>query len=139
MKGYLDDPEKTAETFKGGWFHSGDLGVMDEEGYVTIVDRKKDMINTGGVNVSSREVEETLYELDGVSEVAVIGTPDPYWIEAVTALVVTKAGSELREETVMKFCEERLSKFKIPKQIKIVPSLPKNPSGKILKRSLRED
>ncbi|MBM7632977.1 acyl-CoA synthetase [Geomicrobium sediminis] len=139
MKGYLDDPKKTAETFRGGWFHSGDLGVMDEEGYVTIVDRKKDMINTGGVNVSSREVEETLYELDGVSEVAVIGTPDPYWIEAVTALVVTKAGSELQEETVLKFCEERLSKFKIPKQIKIVPSLPKNPSGKILKRSLREE
>ncbi|GAK14357.1 LOW QUALITY PROTEIN: long-chain-fatty-acid-CoA ligase [Geomicrobium sp. JCM 19039] len=139
MTGYLDDPEKTAEAFKGGWFHSGDLGFMDEEGYLTIVDRKKDMINTGGVNVSSREVEETLYELEAVSEVAVIGTPDAYWIEAVTALVVVKPESDLQEEAISQFCRERLSKFKVPKQIKVVPSLPKNPSGKVLKRTLRDE
>ncbi|MFP3488406.1 AMP-binding protein, partial [Staphylococcus sp. SIMBA_130] len=84
MKGYLHEPEKTAEAFRNGWFHSGDLGVMDEEGYITIVDRKKDMINTGGVNVSSREIEEIIYQLEGVSEVAVISIPDAYWIEAVT-------------------------------------------------------
>ncbi|GEL77233.1 acyl-CoA synthetase [Tenuibacillus multivorans] len=138
MKGYLHDPEKTAEAFRGGWFHSGDLGVMDEEGYITIVDRKKDMINTGGVNVSSREVEETIYQLDGVSEVAVIGIPDEYWIEAVTAIVVPKEGVRLTKEMVIGFCEDRLSKFKVPKYVAFTDALPKNPSGKVLKRDLRE-
>lgn len=138
MKGYLHDPEKTAEAFKGGWFYSGDLGVMDEEGYITIVDRKKDMINTGGVNVSSREVEETLYQMDGVSEVAVISIPDTYWIEAVSAIIVPKKGVNLTEEDVMEFCRARLSKFKVPKYIDFTDELPKNPSGKVLKRSLRE-
>jgi fatty-acyl-CoA synthase len=138
MKGYLHDPEKTAEAFKNGWFHSGDLGVMDEEGYVTIVDRKKDMINTGGVNVSSREVEETLYQLDGVSEVAVISIPDPYWIEAVSAIIVPKKGAELTEEKVIQFCKEKMSKYKVPKYVDITDELPKNPSGKVLKRSLRD-
>ncbi|GEN45605.1 fatty acyl-CoA synthetase [Alkalibacillus haloalkaliphilus] len=138
MKGYLNDPEKTAEVFKNGWFHSGDLGIMDEEGYVTIVDRKKDMINTGGVNVSSREVEEAIYELEGVSEVAVVGLPDEYWIEAVTAIIVTKQGYELTTEDVQSFCGQKLSKFKVPKYIDFTDSLPKNPSGKVLKRSLRD-
>lgn len=139
MKGYLHDPEKTAEAFRGGWFHSGDLGVMDEEGYITIIDRKKDMINTGGVNVSSREVEETIYQLDGVSEVAVIGIPDQYWIEAVTAIIVSKEGSMLTEESVMAHCREQLSKFKVPKYVAFAESLPKNPSGKVLKRELRDE
>ncbi|SHG19377.1 fatty acyl-CoA synthetase [Ornithinibacillus halophilus] len=138
MKGYLHDPDKTAEAFKGGWFHSGDLGVMDEEGYITIIDRKKDMINTGGVNVSSREVEETIYQMDGVSEVAVISIPDKYWIEAVTAVIVPKEGVTLLEEEVIAFCRERLSKFKVPKYVDFTDSLPKNPSGKVLKRSLRD-
>lgn len=138
MKGYLNDPEKTAEVFQNGWFHSGDLGVMDEEGYVTIVDRKKDMINTGGVNVSSREVEEAIYELDGVSEVAVIGLPDAYWIEAVTAIVVPKEGYQLTKEDVVHFCSNKLTKFKVPKYVQITDQLPKNPSGKVLKRSLRD-
>ncbi|WP_411955213.1 acyl-CoA synthetase [Alkalibacillus sp. S2W] len=138
MKGYLNDPEKTAEVFQNGWFHSGDLGVMDEEGYVTIVDRKKDMINTGGVNVSSREVEEAIYELDGVSEVAVIGLPDAYWIEAVTAIVVPKEGYELTKEDVVQYCSSKLTKFKVPKYVQITDQLPKNPSGKVLKRSLRD-
>ncbi|WP_010093855.1 acyl-CoA synthetase [Ornithinibacillus scapharcae] len=139
MKGYLHDPEKTAEAFRGGWFHSGDLGVMDEEGYITIIDRKKDMINTGGVNVSSREVEETIYQLDGVSEVAVIGIPDQYWIEAVTAVIVLKESSKLTEETVVEYCQEKLSKFKVPKYVAFAESLPKNPSGKVLKRELRDE
>ncbi|WP_174616136.1 fatty acyl-CoA synthetase [Virgibacillus ihumii] len=138
MKGYLHDPDKTAEAFRGGWFHSGDLGVMDEEGYITIIDRKKDMINTGGVNVSSREVEETLYQLDGVSEVAIIGIPDTYWIEAVTAIIVPKVGARLSEDRVMEFCQERLSTFKVPKYVDFADELPKNPSGKVLKRSLRD-
>jgi fatty-acyl-CoA synthase len=138
MKGYLHNPEKTAEVFRNGWFHSGDLGVKDEEGYITIVDRKKDMINTGGVNVSSREVEETIYQLDGVSEVAVIGVPDAYWIEAITAIVVPKDGKTLTEEKILDYCKQNLSKFKIPKYIAITNELPKNPSGKILKRLLRD-
>ncbi|MEC5423802.1 acyl-CoA synthetase [Virgibacillus sp. C22-A2] len=138
MKGYLHDPEKTAEAFRGGWFHSGDLGVMDEEGYITIVDRKKDMINTGGVNVSSREVEETIYQLEGVSEVAVISIPDPYWIEAVTAIIVPKEEATLTKKDVEEFCKVRLSKFKVPKYVEFTDVLPKNPSGKVLKRSLRD-
>src|SRR5690625_7536794 len=138
MKGYLYDPEKTAEAFRNGWFHSGDLGTMDEEGYVTIVDRKKDMINTGGVNVSSREVEETIYELDGVSEVAVISIPDPYWIEAVSAIILLKKGAQLREEDIIAYCKSRLSSFKVPKHVEFTDTLPKNPSGKVMKRALRD-
>src|SRR5699024_1685151 len=103
MIGYLHDPEKTEEAFRGGWFHSGDLGVMDEESYITIVDRKKDMINTGGENVSSREIEETIYEMEEVAEVAVISIPDPRWIEAVSAIIVSKEGAKVTEEEVIDF------------------------------------
>ena len=91
--GYYDDEEKTAEAFRGGWFHSGDLGVLTEDGYLSVVDRKKDMIKTGGENVASREVEEAIYELDGVAEVAVFGVAHPRWIEAVIAVVVPKPDS----------------------------------------------
>src|SRR5699024_8084569 len=139
MKGYLYDPEKTAEAFKDGWFHSGDLGTMDEEGYLIIVDRKKDMINTGGVNVSSREVEETIYQLEGVSEVAVISVPDQYWVEAVTAIVVLKNGVCLTKKQVIAFCRKKLSSFKVPKNVVFTETLPKNPSGKVLKRTLRDE
>lgn len=138
MMGYLHDPEKTAEAFKQGWFHSGDLGVIDKEGYLTIIDRKKDMINTGGVNVSSREVEETIYELDGVSEVAVISIPDPYWIEAVSAIILLKKEALLREQDVIAYCKSRLSSFKVPKHVEFTDTLPKNPSGKVMKRALRD-
>ena len=96
--GYYDDEEKTAAAFAGGWFHSGDLGVMTEDGYLSVVDRKKDMIKTGGENVASREIEEAIYELDGVAEVAVFGISHPHWIEAVTAVVVPKAGVTLTAE-----------------------------------------
>jgi len=138
MLGYLNDPENTEKAFRNGWFHSGDLGYMDEEGFITIVDRKKDMIKTGGINVSSREVEEVLYQLEGVSEVAVIGVSDPYWIEAVTAVIVPKAGAALTEQDVLDFCRGRLAKYKIPKNVYFTDELPKNPSGKVLKRTLRE-
>jgi len=137
MIGYLDDDEKTADAFRNGWFHSGDLGVLDEDGYLTIVDRKKDMIKTGGVNVSSREVEEFIYSLPGVSEVAVIGLADPYWIEAVTAIVVAKPGAALHVDELLAQCKSGLSAFKTPKRIIIAQTLPRNPSGKILKRELR--
>ena len=134
---YYNDPEKTAAAFAGGWFHSGDLGVLDEEGYLTVVDRKKDMIKTGGENVASREVEEFLYRLPQVSEVAVIGLPDPKWIEAVTAVIVLKAGQSLTEAEVFQACDGHLAHFKTPKRVIFIDALPKNPSGKVVKRDLR--
>ncbi|MBB5685948.1 fatty acyl-CoA synthetase [Sphingobium boeckii] len=137
MIGYWQDPERTAAAFEGGWFHSGDLATIDDQGYLTIVDRKKDMIKTGGENVSSREVEEILYVHPGVAEVAVIGLPDPQWVEAVTAFVVPRDGHAADEGELLAHCRERLSGFKAPKRIVIVQSLPRNASGKILKRELR--
>ncbi len=138
MIGYLNDPEKTKEAFKNGWFHSGDLGIMDEEGYITIVDRKKDIINTGGVNVASREIEEIIYQLEEVSEVAVIGLPDDYWIEAITAIVVLKDNQTLSAAEITHYCQEELSKYKAPKHVFFTETLPKNPSGKVLKKDLRD-
>lgn len=136
--GYYNDEEKTAQAFRNSWFHSGDLGVLDEAGYLTVVDRKKDMIKTGGENVASREVEEVLYELDGVAEAAVFGIPHPHWIEAVTAVVVPRQGVALSTGEVQAHLRERLAGFKCPKYVVLADSLPKNPSGKILKRELRE-
>ncbi|RCW75464.1 acyl-CoA synthetase [Pseudorhodoferax soli] len=137
LSGYYRDPERTAAAFEGGWFHSGDLGMLDDEGYLTVVDRKKDMIKTGGENVASREVEEVLYGIEGVSEVAVIGLPDAKWIEAVTAVIVLKPGSMLDEAGVIAAACTRLAHFKVPKRVHFVDALPKNPSGKLLKRELR--
>ena len=138
LSGYFNDAEKTAAAFLGGWFHSGDLATVDGEGYITVVDRKKDMIKSGGENVASREVEEMIYRLPKVSEVAVIGLPDPYWVEAVTAVVVVKAGEELDEAAVVAHCREHMAHFKVPKRVVFADSLPKNPSGKLLKRELRQ-
>ena len=135
--GYYNDPAKTAAAFANGWFHSGDLGVMSEEGRLTIVDRKKDMIKTGGENVASREVEEAIYLHPGIAEAAVFALPDPKWVEAVTAVVVPKAGQSLTAEEVRAHVAGRLAGFKVPKQVFIADGLPKNPSGKILKRELR--
>ncbi len=137
--GYYRDQEKTAEAFRGGWFHSGDLGYIDEEGHLHVVDRKKDMIKTGGENVASREVEEAIYSLDGVAEVAVFGVPHPRWVEAVTAVVVPKPGATLTEQDVVAHTRTVLAGFKTPKHVVIAQALPKNPSGKILKRALREE
>jgi fatty-acyl-CoA synthase len=137
LQGYFNEPEKTEQAFAGGWFHSGDLATIDAEGYITIVDRKKDMIKSGGENVSSREVEETIYQLPQISEVAVIGLPDPRWIEAVTAIVVVKAEQAIDEAAVVGHCREKLAHFKVPKRVILADSLPKNPSGKLLKRELR--
>ncbi len=138
LSGYFKDEEKTRAAFEGGWFHSGDLGVLDDEGFITVVDRKKDMIKTGGENVASREVEEALYGIAGVSEVAVIGLPDAKWIEAVTAIIVTKPGFALNEAGVIAACGEKLAHFKLPKRVFFTDTLPKNPSGKLLKRELRQ-
>ncbi|SPJ16779.1 Acyl-CoA synthetase (AMP-forming)/AMP-acid ligase II [Burkholderiales bacterium] len=138
MLGYFHDDERTAAAFEGGWFHSGDLATVDDEGYITVVDRKKDMIKTGGENVASREVEEALYRLPQVSEVAVIGVPHPYWVEAVVAVVVVKSGHSLTEPQLLVHCKATLASFKVPKGVIFVDALPKTPSGKLLKRHLRE-
>ena len=137
MLGYWNDPERTAEAFRNGWFHSGDLGVFDDEGYLTIVDRKKDMINTGGENVASREVEEMIYEHPAVAEVAVFALSHPKWIEAVTAAIVAKPGESLTAQEITEFCRERMAPYKVPKYVVIEDQLPKNPSGKLLKRDMR--
>jgi fatty-acyl-CoA synthase len=137
MLGYLDDPIRTAEAFRGGWFHSGDLGYYDEFGLLHVVDRKKDMIKTGGENVASREVEEVLYRHPGVEEVAVFGVPHPVWVEAVVAAVVTRDGVSPTEVELLTHCRNHLAGYKTPKQVHFVDALPKNPSGKLLKRDLR--
>ncbi|SHM63659.1 acyl-CoA synthetase [Cryptosporangium aurantiacum] len=135
--GYYRDEEKTAEAFRNGWFHSGDLGILDEDGYLRVVDRKKDMIKTGGENVASREVEEALYQHPGIAEVAVFGIDHPHWIEAVTAVVVPKEPG-LDPDEVVSFSKSVLAGFKAPKYVVVADALPKNPSGKILKRELRQ-
>ncbi|WP_412075151.1 fatty acyl-CoA synthetase [Streptomyces xanthophaeus] len=134
--GYWDDPEATREAFRDGWFRSGDLAVRDAQGYFTVVDRVKDVINSGGVLVASRQVEDALYSHPGVAEAAVIGLPDERWIEAVTAVVVPRG--EVTEAELLAYARERLAHFKAPKRVLFVTALPRNASGKILKRELRD-
>ncbi|MFE0257022.1 acyl-CoA synthetase [Streptomyces sp. NPDC059010] len=135
-EGYWDKPEETAEAFRDGWFRSGDLAVRDAHGYFTIVDRVKDVINSGGVLVASRQVEDALYTHEGVAEAAVIGLPDERWIEAVTAVVVPRG--EVTETELIDHAREKLAHFKAPKRVVFVDELPRNASGKILKRELRD-
>ncbi|MEX3101785.1 MULTISPECIES: acyl-CoA synthetase [unclassified Streptomyces] len=134
-EGYWEKPEETEAAFRDGWFHSGDLAVKDAHGFYTIVDRVKDVINTGGVLVASRQVEDALYTHEAVAEAAVIGLPDEKWIEAVTAVVVPRG--EVTEAELLTHARERLDHFKAPKRIVFVDALPRNASGKILKRELR--
>jgi len=134
---YFKEPDKTDEAMKGGWFHSGDIGVMDEDRYITVADRKKDMIKTGGENVPTREVEEAIYLDKRVQEVAVIGLPDPKWVEKVAAIIVPKPGTTITEEEIIAHCRKELAGFKVPKKVIFVDQLPKTPTGKILKREMR--
>ncbi|MCW2823333.1 MAG: acyl-CoA synthetase, partial [Aeromicrobium sp.] len=136
-EGYWGKPEETAAAFRDGWFHSGDLVRVDQQGYLTVVDRIKDVINTGGVLVASREVEDAIYSHPAVAEVAVIGTPDERWIEAVTAVVVTKA--PVTPEEIVAHARQSLAGYKVPKHVHLVDELPRNQSGKLLKRVLRDD
>ncbi|MEU3296376.1 acyl-CoA synthetase [Streptomyces longwoodensis] len=135
-EGYWDKPEETAEAFRDGWFRSGDLAVRDAHGYFTIVDRVKDVINSGGVLVASRQVEDALYTHEGVAEVAVVGLPDEKWIEAITAVVVPRG--EVTEQELIAHARAGLPPFKAPKRVLFVDALPRNASGKILKRELRD-
>jgi O-succinylbenzoate-CoA ligase len=138
FKGYWRDPEATARALRGGWFHTGDLGYLDEDGFLFVVDRLKDMIISGGENIASLEVERAVYEHPAVLEAAVVASPDPRWSEVPVAYVVLAAGEELTEEELSVFCLERLAKYKAPKAFRFVDALPRNPSGKILKRVLRD-
>lgn len=137
--GYWNNPEATAEAFRDGWFHSGDLVTRDAQGYVTVVDRIKDVINTGGVLVASREVEDALYTHPAVGEVAVIALPDERWIEAVTAVVVLRDGASADEAELIAHARRSLAPFKVPKHVHLAPELPRNQSGKLLKRVLRDE
>lgn len=135
---YFKDPEKTEAAMRGGWFHSGDIGVLDADRYIAVVDRKKDMIKTGGENVSTREVEEAIYRDKRVEEVAVVGVDHAKWVEAVVAIVVPRKGQAITEEEILALCREHLAPFKVPKRILLADTLPKTPTGKILKREMRK-
>jgi len=138
MKGYWEMPDKTAETIKDGWLHTGDMGTFDEEGYVFLIDRKNDMIISGGENIYPREVEEVLYEHPAVREATVVGVPDEYWGEAVKAVVALHAGESATVEEIMEFCAKKLAGYKRPKSLEIWEDLPKNATGKLLRRKVRE-
>jgi long-chain acyl-CoA synthetase len=137
MKGYLGRPEQTAEAFRNGWFHTGDLGYVDEDGYFFIVDRSKDLVIRGGYNVYPREVEEVLYEHPAILEAAVIGKPDDRLGEEVVAVVVRREGQSLSAEDVIAFCKARLAAYKYPREVRFIDELPKGATGKVLKAELR--
>jgi long-chain acyl-CoA synthetase len=137
MTEYWKKPKETAETIVDGWLHTGDLAYYDEKGFIYIVDRKKDMIVSGGENVYSREVEDVLYKHPAVAEAAVIGVPDPKWVERVHAVIALKAGTRATEKELITFCKEHIASYKAPKSVEFVDSLPKNPQGKILKKEIR--
>jgi len=137
MKGYWDRPEESSQALRNGWLHTGDVGHMDEDGYVYIVDRSKDMIISGGMNIYPREIEEVLQSHEAIHECAVVGVPDVKWGEAAKAVVVLRPGASVTEADLIAFCAEHLSGFKKPKSVDVVAELPKSAYGKILKRELR--
>lgn len=137
FKGYWRDPEATDRAFAGGWFHTGDIGIVDEDGYLFIVDRLKDMIVSGGENIAGSEVERVLYEHDAVLEAAVVGRPDERWGEVPVAFVVLRVGQSATAEELIAHCARQLAKYKVPKDVTFLEALPRNPSGKVLKRDLR--
>ena len=137
MLGYYRDPDETARTVRGGWLHTGDMGRLDGDGFLYIVERKKDLIIRGGFNIYPREVEETLYAFPKTAEAAVIGMPDPLMGEDVLAFVVLRDGQTATADEVMAFCQTRLARYKCPKQVRFVEALPKSPIGKVLRKELR--
>jgi long-chain acyl-CoA synthetase len=139
MQGYWHQPEATAETLRDGWLYTGDLATMDEDGYVSIVDRKKDMIVVSGYNVYPREVEELLFRHPALAEAAVVGYPDPYQGESVMAFVVLKPGQRATEQEIIDYCRERIAVFKCPRRVVFRDELPKNGIGKVLRRELRAE
>ena len=137
MAGYLNNPEATAQTLANGWLHTGDIGRFDAHGYLTLVDRSKDLIISGGSNIYPREVEEVLLRHPAIKEAAVLGEPDAQWGESVLAVLVTKAGHLATQQELDSFCLEHIARFKRPKRYVFVDQLPRNATGKVLKRELR--
>ncbi|MDP7395821.1 MAG: flavodoxin-dependent (E)-4-hydroxy-3-methylbut-2-enyl-diphosphate synthase, partial [Lentisphaeria bacterium] len=138
MKGYWNNPQATAETLRNGWLHTGDVGYLDERGYLFLMDRSKDMIISGGENIYPREIEEAIIQHPAVREVAVIGIPDAEWGEAIKAVVALVPGVSATEEELIDFCKEQIASYKKPKSIDFIDELPKNNYGKIVKRELRD-
>lgn len=138
FKGYWRDPDATADAIRDGWFHTGDMGRLDEDGYLYVEDRKKDMVVSGGENIASPEVERVLYEHPAVLEAAVVGYPDDKWGEVPKAFVVLRSGVEATAEELQAFCRDRLAGFKVPRYLEFSAELPRTPSGKVLKRLLRQ-
>jgi long-chain acyl-CoA synthetase len=136
LKGYFKDPEAATKAFRGGWFHTGDVGYRDKDGFFYIVDRKTDMIIRGGENIYPREIDEVLYQHPAVAAAATIGIPDPLYGEEVIAFIVLKDGKVVREEELINHCKNELADYKCPKSIRIVKDIPKGPTGKLLKREL---
>jgi long-chain acyl-CoA synthetase len=136
LKGYYKNPEATAQAFRGGWFHTGDIGYRDADGFFYIVDRKSDMIIRGGENIYPREIDEVLYKHPAVAAAASIGVPDPLYGEEVAAFIVLKEGAQATEEEIIAFCREHLADYKCPKSVSFVTDIPKGPTGKLLKREL---
>lgn len=137
FKGYWRDEKATKEAIKDGWFYTGDIGYLDTDGFLYIMDRKKDMIISGGENVASAEIERVIYELPQIRETAVVGIPHPKWLEVPKAFVVLKDNQKLTEKEIIDHCASKLGKFKVPKEVEFISALPRNPSGKVLKRELR--
>ena len=135
FKGYWRDPDATAAAFAGGWFHTGDIGVRDNDGYLYIVDRLKDMIVSGGENIASSEIERVLYEHPSVLEAAVVGRPDDRWGEVPVAFVALRQGADATPDLLIEHCRAQLARFKVPKAVMFVDALPRNPSGKVLTRA----
>jgi long-chain acyl-CoA synthetase len=138
MAGYWRNPEASATALRGGWLHTGDVGTLDADGFLTLKDRSKDLVISGGSNIYPREVEEVLLTVPGVAEVAVVGAPDPEWGEVVVAFVVTAPGAVVSDEALDAQCLARIARFKRPKRYLRVDALPKNAYGKVLKTALRE-
>jgi acyl-CoA synthetase (AMP-forming)/AMP-acid ligase II len=138
MRGYWNLPEASAEALAGGWMHTGDAGTLDDEGYLYIQDRTKDMIVSGGENVYPREIENVLFEHPAVADVAVIGVPDEKWGESVKAIVVLREGESATPGEIVDFCKGKLAGYKRPRSVEFIAELPRNPSGKVLKKDLRE-
>ncbi|HUR20289.1 MAG TPA: fatty acid--CoA ligase, partial [Vicinamibacterales bacterium] len=137
MKGYYRRPAESAEALKGGWFHTGDIGIIDADGYVSIVDRKKDMVLRGGMNVYPREIEDVLMQHPSVSQAAVLGVPDDRLGEEIKAFIVLKPGVAMEADDLIAWSKTQLAAYKYPRTIEIRDSLPLGPTGKILKRALR--
>jgi acyl-CoA synthetase (AMP-forming)/AMP-acid ligase II len=139
MKAYWGNPEATSQALKQGWFYTGDMGWFDDEGYLYLADRKKDMIISGGENVYPSEVEKILFQHPSVADCTIIGLPDPEWGEKVTAVVVLQPGEQENPEQLTQFCRASLAGYKCPKVVHFVEDLPRNPSGKVLKNDLRRE